>query len=340
MPCSLVSREYPAEIRFTRRKALVTGLACAGGLSWSALGPAQSARAEDAKDDPKTEDAGLADPASGYIDAHVHVWTPDTARYSLAAGFRRDEMKPPSFTPEELFEHARPANVARVVLIQMSFYGFDNSYMLDTMRRFPGVFSGVGVIDDQAKRPQDEMRRLKEHGVRGFRIYPRNMPVDTWLDGAGMHAMWRYGAEHGLAMCHLVNPDALGAIDKMCGKYPDTPVVIDHFARIGVDGEVRDTDLELLCALAKHQHAYVKVSAFYALGKKLAPYTDLGPMVRKLLDAFGPERLMWATDCPYQVQEGHTYADSVALISERLDFLSKSDREWLLRKTAERVYFA
>ena len=60
-----------------------------------------------------------------FIDAHVHVWTPDTAHYPLAAGHKRDEMRPRSFTPEELLKHARPAGVNRINLIQMSFYGFD-----------------------------------------------------------------------------------------------------------------------------------------------------------------------------------------------------------------------
>ena len=31
-----------------------------------------------------------------FIDAHVHVWTPDTARYSLATGFKKEDMKPRS----------------------------------------------------------------------------------------------------------------------------------------------------------------------------------------------------------------------------------------------------
>jgi predicted TIM-barrel fold metal-dependent hydrolase len=62
----------------------------------------------------------------GYIDAHVHVWTPDTAHYPLAKGFDKTDMKPASFTPEELFKHTKPAGVDRVNLIQMSYYGFDN----------------------------------------------------------------------------------------------------------------------------------------------------------------------------------------------------------------------
>jgi predicted TIM-barrel fold metal-dependent hydrolase len=129
-------------------------------------------------------------------------------------------------------------------------------------------------------------------------------------------------------------------LDAMCRKFPETPLVIDHFARIGVDGTLDNRDIDKLCRLARHPRTYVKVSAFYALGKKQAPYTDLAPMIRQLLTAFGHERLMWATDCPYQVEEGHTYRDSIELIRSRLDFLSAEDRSWLLGKTAQRVFFS
>jgi predicted TIM-barrel fold metal-dependent hydrolase len=279
-------------------------------------------------------------PGEGWIDAHVHVWTPDTQQYPLSAGYTREQMNPPSFTPQELLSHAKPCGVTRIVLIQMSFYGFDNSYMLDTIRNHPGVFSGVAVIDETARGALDEMRRLKKLGVRGFRIAPRNRPAETWLDGEAFAAMWKCGAEEGLAMCHLINPDSLPAVDRMCAKHPDTPVVIDHFARIGIDGQIRESELAALCKLARYRQTAVKVSAFYALGKKTPPYLDLAPMVRRLLDAFGPERLMWATDCPFQVQQSHTYSQSIELVRDRLDFLSEGDRQWLLKKTAERVFFA
>ena len=65
--------------------------------------------------------------------------------------------------------------VARIVLIQMSFYGYDNSYMLDTMARFPGVFSGVAVIDPAAADVRDQMLQLKSRGVRGLRLNPRSL---------------------------------------------------------------------------------------------------------------------------------------------------------------------
>ena len=162
---------------------------------------------------------------------------------------------------------------------------------------------------------------------------------DRWLEGDGPAAMWRCGADEGLAICPLINPEFLPSLDRMCTKWPKTPVVIDHLARIGADGQVRAKDLDSLCRLARHKGVCVKLSAFYALGKKQAPYTDLGPMIRRVLGAFGRERLMWASDSPFQVQPPHTYKDSIDLIRTRLDFLTDDDRAWLLGKTAERVFF-
>ena len=48
-------------------------------------------------------------PIEPYIDAHSHIWTPDVAHYPLAAGFTVDDMKPPSFTAEELLAICRPS---------------------------------------------------------------------------------------------------------------------------------------------------------------------------------------------------------------------------------------
>ncbi len=276
--------------------------------------------------------------AEGHIDAHVHVWTSDTERYPLKPGMSKDRMAIPSFTPEELFAHSKPCGVERIVLIQMSYYGSDNSYMLDAMKRCPGVFSGVAIVDE-SNRPCEAMRDLAGKGVRGFRLRPPGKSGSAWLDNPRIAAIWKCGAEHNLAMCLLIDPQHLPLIRQMAKRHPDTPVVIDHFARIGADGTIRSDDLDALCDLAKNGNVSVKVSAFYALGRKKSPYLDLAPMIRRLIDAYGPERLMWASDSPFQVLNGHTYRSSVELIRTGLDFLSDADRQWLLRKTAERVFF-
>jgi predicted TIM-barrel fold metal-dependent hydrolase len=305
----------------TRRKFVQTGTAAAAALAV-----------------PRA--VGAEPLAQGYIDAHSHIWTRDTNAYPLAEGTTKADLAPPSFTAQELMEAARPLGIAHAVLIaHHTYYGFDNRYMTDMAAKYPGWFRVVGMVDDQQPHPDLAMRKLLKQHVTGFRITPA-LRGAAWLSGPGMAAMWKCAAETRQAMCCLIDAKYLPAVDAMCEANPDTPVVIDHFARVGIDGTIREADLQQLCRLARHRQTYVKVSAFYALGKKQPPYLDLVPMIRRLVDAYGPQRLMWASDNPYQSQPPHTYSASLALVRDHLPFLSDEDRQWLLRKTAEKVYFA
>ncbi|MBQ42222.1 MAG: amidohydrolase [Gemmatimonadetes bacterium] len=274
-----------------------------------------------------------------YIDAHVHVWTDDYDRYPFGAEHNPEGANPKIFLADDILGHARPCGVERVVLVQMSYYQTDNSYMLDVMDEHPGVFSGIGVVDVGDSKPDEEMLRLAQRGVRGFRISGESAPK-SWLDGEGVARMFRAGAEHRLALCPLIRPEALPALDRRCREFPDTPVIIDHLGLVGVgEGSRWEEEVEALCAMATHREVMVKVSAFYALGKGKPPYDDLSGLIQRVCEAFGPERLMWASDCPFQVQGEHTYEASVALIRDRLDFLSVAEREQILGGTAEAFFF-
>jgi predicted TIM-barrel fold metal-dependent hydrolase len=287
-----------------------------------------------------------------YIDAHSHVWTPDVGHYPLAEGFRVEDMQPKSFTAQQLLETCRPNGVGRVNLIQMSFYGFDNSYMLDMIKLYPDRFVGTAIVDPFGQDPARAMRELRPRGVRAFRIQSvmpyvqskegvqryEEVPPERWLEPEGYKAMFAEAARSRQVLSCLIDPRGFAEVDRMCRAFPDTPVVIDHFGRVGVDGTIRDGELDALCALAKHPNVSVKTGAFYALGAKKPPYLDLAPMIRRVLQAYGPKRCMWESDCPFQVVH-HTYADSISLIRDKLDFLTDDDRQWLLGKTAETLLF-
>jgi predicted TIM-barrel fold metal-dependent hydrolase len=225
-----------------------------------------------------------------------------------------------------------------VVLIQMSYYGADNSYMLEAVQRRPGVFAGIAVVDWNCSDLEARMLRLAQQGVSGFRIFPQNLPAESCLEGEGLDRMFRFAAKHNLVLCLLINPEALPAVRRRCENSPDTPVVVDHLARLGMAGPVTESDTQALCALARCPKVKVKISAFYALGNKKPPHLDLAPLIQRVYEAFGPKRLMWGSDCPFQVQN-ETYADSISLVRDRLDFLSTADKERILRHTAEETFF-
>jgi predicted TIM-barrel fold metal-dependent hydrolase len=159
---------------------------------------------------------------------------------------------------------------------------------------------------------------------------------------------YEVAAKERLVICPLINPDWLPQLGMLSERSPATVVAIDHFGRIGVDGfgkvppvpgTIKAEDVANLVKLAQYPMMHVKVSAYYALGQRTPPYDDMLPFIKELLKAYGPERLMWGSDCPYQLLPGHTYKASISVIRDRLDGISEEGREWLLRKTAERVFF-
>jgi predicted TIM-barrel fold metal-dependent hydrolase len=143
------------------------------------------------------QNPGSAVDAPNYIDAHAHVWSDDFERYPLAPGISVAEMSPRRFLPDELLAAARASRVSRVLLIQMSYYGNDNRYMLDTIRSAPGTFRGIAVIDHRSSECLVEMRRLKTLGVRGVRI----------SRGAGDSASWPETGDYGLLFEYAARKD-------------------------------------------------------------------------------------------------------------------------------------
>jgi len=220
------------------------------------------------------------------------------------------------------------------------------------IKLYPDRFVGTAIVDPFGPDPGKAMRDLRPKGVRAFRIqsvapYDRSGPAGLqrpkrsparWLEPAGYQAMFATAARTGQALSCLIDPGGFAEVDRLCRQFPATTVIIDHIGRIGGDGVIRDADVDALCALAQHRNVCVKVGAFYAIGKKTPPYLDLAPLIRRVVQAFGANRCLWESDCPFQVV-AHRYVDSLALIRDHLDFLSKADRDWLLFRTAEQRLF-
>ncbi len=72
-----------------------------------------------------------------WIDAHVHVWSKDRSAYPISSNFAGKDIDPPIYSPEDLMADQKGTGVARTLLIQMSFFEFDNSYMLDVIAESP-----------------------------------------------------------------------------------------------------------------------------------------------------------------------------------------------------------
>ena len=294
------------------------------------------------KGDTNAEDSG------GIIDAHVHVWTSDTKTFPLADGFRAEDLWFPSYSAEEVMKLGSTAGVRRFNLIQMTWYGVDHSYILDVIARNPKHFVGTGivpaVIDVAFPDPGAAMVDLSQGGVYAFRIRGKSTRPDLndgerWMDHPGFEKMFATGAKHNLALSYLMKPADLPELDRMCSRFPDTPVIIDHFCMIGRQNRFIEEEIQQLCNMARHKRVMLKIGAFYGLGAKSPPYLDMLPLIRRVVDAFGPQRCMWESDSPLQTKDGHTFAAAVDIIQKHANFLADSDKHQILVKTAEDFFF-
>ena len=282
------------------------------------------------------------------IDAHVHVWSPDTSRFPLAPGFSAEDLWFPSYSAEEVRRLAAPAGVTRFNLVQMTWYGLDHSYILSVIADDPRHFVGTGIVpavtDVALADPGRTMVELSRGGVYAFRIRgqstrPKLDAGPRWMDYPGFEKMFAAGGEHNLALSFLMAPTDLPEVDRMCRRFPQTPVILDHFCLIGRNNTFADQEIEALCKLAQRPRVMIKLGAFYGLGAKQPPYRDMLPLIRRVVEAFGPERCMWESDAPLQTRDGHTFEAAVAVIRDHADFLSAEDKQKILVGTAEKFFF-
>jgi predicted TIM-barrel fold metal-dependent hydrolase len=284
---------------------------------------------------------------SPVFDAHVHVWAPPD-RYTLAPGFKPSDLWFPSFTAEQLLEHAAPAGVTRINLVQMTWYGTDHTYIADLIARRPDRFVGTGIVpaitDAAGPAPDETMVALAKRGIVAFRVRGRSTrpPIgdgDLWMDHPGYEKMFAAAAAHRLGLSFLMSAPDIPELDRMCARFPEAPVIIDHLCLIGGKGVFPEEQMQALCGMARHKNVMLKVGAFYGLGAKKPPYLDLLPLIERAVKAFGPERCMWESDAPLQARAPQSYQASVDLIREHARFLSPADREQILFKTADDFFF-
>jgi predicted TIM-barrel fold metal-dependent hydrolase len=266
------------------------------------------------------------------IDPHVHVWKSDP-RYPWA----KETTKPPEkdATPEMLLQLMRANGVERTVIIQVIYYRWDNSYLADVLKQYPQHFQGVARVNPENPGAPDDLSRLVEQqGFRGVRLSPGAGAAGNWITGALMPPLWKRCHDLKVPMTILAPVTRMPDVQPLIDRFPDLTVVIDHMADSPLD---QPEQLNKLIALKRYPKVFVKVSHTWSLSKQPYPYPDSQAQVRRLYDAFGPQRLMWGTDWP--LVENHCgYGKALALVRDEMKFLNAEDKSWMLSRTVERVW--
>jgi L-fuconolactonase len=269
---------------------------------------------------------------AGYriFDSHVHVWKHDPA-YPFAPDAHVPER---DATPEMLLALMQANGVSRTVIIQVIHYKYDNRYLASVLKRFPGTFHGVCRVDPLDPAAPDHLSRLTGEGFRGVRLSPAGDSSGDWFHGPLMPPLWKRCQELKVPMTVLAPITRMPEVGRLLEKLPDLTVVIDHMADCPID---QPGELEKLIALKHFPKLFVKISHTWSISHQPYPWLDAQEYVKRLYHAFGPQRLMWATDWPI-VENVSTYAQALTVVRDEMKFLSAEDKSWMLSQTIERVW--
>ena len=113
---------------------------------------------------------------SGMTDCHLHIFGP-TARYPYTAN---RAYTPPEASLTSYDALAASLGLERMVIVQPSVYGKDNSCTLDMAAAAgKGRARAVAVVDESFS--DSQLSEMNDRGVRGIRVNaltPAGMPLD------------------------------------------------------------------------------------------------------------------------------------------------------------------
>lgn len=227
------------------------------------------------------------------IDTHAHIFEPGL---NLAAV--RRYAPDYAVTARDYLATLDKHGVSRGVLIQPSFLGTDNTYMIEALKQFPQRLRGVAVVDPAIDRAA--LEAMDAAGVVGIRLN---------LTGLSLPRLWE--PEWQTLFAHLRRLDWQVEVLRDSAGLPfvieplleaGLTVVIDHMGR-PTEAGADDPGLRYLLQSARSRRVWVKISGLYRNWPDLSDLSQAKNCTARLLDAFGPERLLWGSDWPHTQNE-------------------------------------
>jgi L-fuconolactonase len=280
------------------------------------------------------------------IDSHHHFWNYDAQQYGWIdesmSVLRRD------FGIEQLRGALAPSGIRGAVTVQARQSLEETEWLLELAEAHEELVGVVGWVpltaDETELRPL--LERLSERPLlRGVRHVVQDEPDERFLlredFGRGVGMLHSYGLTYDVLIYARHLPHAITFADRQ----QDQRLIVDHVAKPTIEPQQFDRQwAEQISALAQRPHVACKVSGMITemrgpegalsvpkIVQQLRPYWDV------VLEAFGPQRLMFGSDWPVCLLRGE-YGTWVAALEELAESLSAPERAQLWGGTAQRWY--
>ena len=254
------------------------------------------------------------------IDCHAHVFS------SHAPSASQARYRPAYAASLEAWKDAWRANgVTHGVLVQPSFFGADNREMLAAIALAPDRLRGVAVVEPGIG--DAALERLHSGGVRAVRLNLQSVDDYAVFSAAPWPALFDRIAALGWHVETFVETGRAPELARALAR-TRIGIVFDHFANPAADAA---PTLDALRTLARDRQVWVKLSGPYR-----TVHADSGGLARRLIDALGPDRVVWGSDWPWTRHEAAR--DYAALRDAIVNWVGSDRVDAVLWDNAARLY--
>jgi len=259
------------------------------------------------------------------VDSQIHIW-------------QNGKMSPhhrqiPTYSAEDALAEMATAGVECAVIHPPSALGEPaNALAVEAVRKYPDRFCILGHFDLARPDREEVVARWRERpGMLGFR-YTFNSPEEKgrWTDGS-LDWFWKACEKAELRVGLLATGANIKVFGEIAERHPGLRMHIDHIGRgggrAGKKDEVAYADLDNMLALARLPNVAVKLSGAPSTSSAPYPYRNIHDYLKRIVDAFGPERCFWGTDI---TRMPCTYKQCVTMFTEEMPWLKGRDKELVM----------
>jgi predicted TIM-barrel fold metal-dependent hydrolase len=261
------------------------------------------------------------------VDAQVHLWKANSPDFPWDPGVKPQLPEP--FTIERALKLMDETGIDRVVIVPPGLNDI-NTYALE----------GAKPLQD----PKSAARLPKwreQPGMLGVRVTFNNPTHIGWLTDGTANWFWPEAEKAGLPVMFL----AFGRVnmfEPIAKRHPGLPLIIDHLgvnAAVAKAGKTEEA-IGHAVALAKYPNVSIKMSNLPNASLEPYPFKDLTPHLKRVFDAYGPQRCHWGTDATNGMARVN-WRQRLTHFTETIDFMSESDKDWVLgRSIMQRLKWA
>jgi predicted TIM-barrel fold metal-dependent hydrolase len=259
------------------------------------------------------------------IDSQIHIWQ----NGRMSPHHRQVE----TYSIEDAVAEMKSAGVDGAVIHPPSSLGEAvNIYAEDAVRKHPEKFCILGHMDLLRPDREEVVAHWKRRtGMLGFR-FTFNEPAQKgwWTDGS-LNWFWKACEKHDLRVGLLASGVNMKAFGDIAARHPGLKMHIDHIGRGGGRADLKDdavyANLDEMLTLAKLPNVAVKLSGAPSTSSQAYPYTNVHSYLKRIIDAFGPQRCFWGTDI---TRMPISYRQCVTMFTEEMPWLKGRDLELVM----------